>query len=157
MSASVDEQWMRRALELAAHAEAAGEVPVGAILVRDNEILGEGWNCPIGQSDPSAHAEIRALRAAGVATGNYRLIDTTLYVTMEPCAMCAGALVLSRVDRLVFGARDPKAGFCGSLGNLVADSRLNHRLQVSEGVGSEEAARLLRAFFARLRERRTVL
>lgn len=147
MSASVDEQWMRRALELATHAEAAGEVPVGALLVRHNQILGEGWNCPIGQSDPSAHAEIRALRAAGVATGNYRLIDTTLYVTMEPCAMCAGALVHARVSRLVFGAADSRAGAAGSSFDIVRSPQLNHRLEVVGGVLESDCRELVQAFF----------
>ena len=147
MSSPADEQWMRRALELAARAEAAGEVPVGAILVRDKEILGEGWNCPIGQSDPSAHAEIRALRAAGVATGNYRLIGTTLYVTMEPCAMCAGALVHARVSRLVFGAADSRAGAAGSVFDIVRSPQLNHRLEVVGGVLESDCRELVQAFF----------
>lgn len=147
MSSPADEQWMRRALELAARAEAAGEVPVGAILVRDDEILGEGWNCPIGESDPSAHAEIRALRAAGISAGNYRLVGTTLYVTMEPCAMCAGALVHARVSRLVFGAADSRAGAAGSVFDIVRSPQLNHRLEVVGGVLESGCRELVQAFF----------
>jgi len=152
-----DAAWMEEALAEARRAAELGEVPVGAVVVMGGEIVGRGHNRREVDGDPLAHAEMLALRQASAAVGGWRLEGATLYVTLEPCAMCAGALVLSRVDRLVFGARDPKAGFCGSLGNLVADSRLNHRLQVSEGVGGEEAARLLRAFFARLRESRAVL
>ena len=148
---------MEEALTEARRAAELGEVPVGAVVVKGGEIVGRGHNRREVDRDPLAHAEMLALRQAAAAVGGWRLDGATLYVTLEPCAMCAGALVLSRVDRLVFGARDPKAGFCGSLGNLVADSRLNHRPQVSEGVGSGEAARLLRNFFARLRERRAVL
>jgi len=148
---------MEEALTEARRAAELGEVPVGAVVVKDGEIVGRAHNRREVDGDPLAHAEMLALRQASTAIGGWRLDGATLYVTLEPCAMCAGALVLSRVDRLVFGARDPKAGFCGSLGNLVADARLNHRPQVSEGVGGEEAARLLRTFFARLRERRAVL
>ena len=152
-----DAAWMQEALAEARRAAELGEVPVGAVVVKGGEIVGRGHNRREVDGDPLAHAEMLALRQASCAVGGWRLDGATLYVTLEPCAMCAGALVLSRVDRLVFGARDLKAGFCGSLGNLVADRRLNHRLQVSEGVGSKEAAELLRAFFARLRERRAVL
>jgi tRNA(adenine34) deaminase len=152
-----DAAWMEKALAEARRAAELGEVPVGAVVVKDGAIVGRGHNRREVDGDPLAHAEMLALRQASIAVGGWRLEGATLYVTLEPCAMCAGALVLSRVDRLVFGARDPKAGFCGSLGNLVADSRLNHRLQVDEGVCGEEAAELLRAFFARLRKRRTVL
>ncbi len=148
---------MEEALVEARRAAELGEVPVGAVVVRGGEIVGRGHNRREVDGDPLAHAEMLALREAAAATGGWRLDGATLYVTLEPCAMCAGALVLSRVDRLVFAARDPKAGFCGSLGNLVADPRLNHRLEVAEGVGGEEAALLLRGFFARLRERRAVL
>jgi len=138
---------MRRALELAAVAEAAGEVPVGALLIRGEEALAEGWNCPIGESDPTAHAEIRALRAAGAALGNYRLPGTTLYVTMEPCPMCAGALVHARVGRLVFGAPDPRAGAAGTVFDLVRSTELNHRLDVIGGVLEPECRELVQAFF----------
>lgn len=138
---------MSRALELAARAEAAGEVPVGAVLVRGDEVLGEGWNSPIGASDPTAHAEIRALRAAGAAIGNYRLPGSTLYVTMEPCPMCAGALVHARVDRLVFGAADARAGAAGSVFDIVRSSHLNHRLEVCGGVLEAPCRNRLQAFF----------
>jgi tRNA(adenine34) deaminase len=148
-----DEDWMRRALELAGRAEAEGEVPVGALLVRDGEILGEGWNRPIGACDPTAHAEVEALRAAARAVGNYRLPGTTLYVTLEPCAMCAGAIILARVDRLVFGARDRKGGTAGSVFDLLGSDRLNHRVRVTGEVLAEPAAQRLQAFF---RARRSI-
>jgi tRNA(adenine34) deaminase len=152
-----DAAWMEEALSEARRAAELGEVPVGAVVVKGDVVIGRGHNRREVDGDPLAHAEMFALREAAAAVGGWRLDGATLYVTLEPCAMCAGALVLSRVDRLVFGARDPKAGFCGSLGNLVADARLNHRLEVSEGVGREKAARLLRTFFTRLRESRAVL
>ena len=138
---------MGEALALARAAGARGEVPVGAIVVRDGAIVGRGGNAPIEASDPTAHAEIAALRDAGRALGNYRLPGCELYVTLEPCAMCAGALVLSRIDRLVFGAPDPKAGFVGSLGDLVRDERLNHAVEVTSGVLAEACGEELRAFF----------
>jgi tRNA(adenine34) deaminase len=138
---------MRRALELARHAETLGEVPVGAVVVHDAEIIGEGWNQPITSNDPTAHAEIMALRAAAQRARNYRLTDTTLYVTLEPCAMCAGAIVHARIGRVVFGAPDPKAGAGGSVFNLLANERLNHRASVQGGVLAEESARLLQGFF----------
>ena len=134
---------MSRALELAAAAEAAGEVPVGAVIVKDGEIIAEGWNRPIGTCDPTAHAEIIALRAAGAALGTYRLTDTTLYVTLEPCPMCAGAMVHARVRRLVFGATDPRAGAAGTVFNVVQHPALNHRLESlgrSDGGGVRRAA-----------------
>jgi tRNA(adenine34) deaminase len=144
---------MRRALDLAERAAAEGEVPVGAVLVRDGEIIGEGWNCPIGTHDPSAHAEIQALRDAGARVGNYRLPDTTLYVTLEPCPMCAAALVHARVRRVVYGAADPKGGACGSVFDLLpSDARFNHATQVTGRVLAEECSERLRAFF---RERRS--
>ncbi len=148
---------MEQALALARRAAELGEVPVGAVVVRGGEIVGRGHNRREADGDPLAHAELVALRQAAAAVGGWRLAGTTMYVTLEPCAMCAGALVLARVERLVFGARDPKAGFCGSLGNLVADQRLNHRLEVTEGVSAEESSRMLRRFFAALRERPAVL
>ncbi len=138
---------MRRALELASCAEARGEVPVGAVLVRDGEVLGEGWNRPIGAHDPSAHAEIITLRAAAKAIGNYRLLDTTLYVTLEPCVMCAGAIMHARVARVVYAATDPKAGAAGSVFDVLGSERLNHRLQYEGGLLAEEAGAQLRAFF----------
>ena len=146
-----DEKFMREALKLARQAEAAGEVPVGAVLVKDGAVVATGWNHPIGAHDPTAHAEMVTLRAAARALGNYRLNDTTLYVTLEPCAMCAGALVHARVQRLVYGAADPKAGAAGSVFNLVRSDALNHRLEVEGGVLAEECGELLRAFFSRRR------
>lgn len=142
---------MRAALELADEADRMREVPVGAVVVQGGQIVGCGANGPKRAHDPSAHAEILALRQAAGKLGNYRLPDCTVYATLEPCAMCAGALVNSRVERLVFAAPDPKGGFCGSLGDLVRDARLNHRLEVRAGVGGERSAALLRRFFARLR------
>ena len=142
---------MREALLEAARAAAAGDVPVGAVVVRDGEAIGRGHNRREADGDPLAHAELLALRQAAGATAGWRLLDATLYVTLEPCAMCAGALVNSRVSRLVYGAADPKAGFCGSLGDLTRDARLNHRLTVTAGVLAEECGDLLRSFFAALR------
>lgn len=142
-----DETWMRYALTLAAKAAAQGEVPVGAVIIRDGVVLGEGWNQPITLHDPSAHAEMLAMRAAGVAAGNYRLPDTTLYVTLEPCPMCVGAMIHARIARVVFGAFDPKTGAAGSAFDLLTDQRHNHRVSVSGGVLSEECAETLRAFF----------
>lgn len=144
---AADADFMRRALALAQHAGAAGEVPVGAVVVQGGEIIGEGWNQPIRAHDPSAHAEIVALRAAAMQRRNYRLTDTTLYVTLEPCAMCAGAIVQARVARVVFGASDPKAGAGGSVFNLLASDKLNHRAQIEGGVMAEECAEMLRRFF----------
>ena len=138
---------MRRALELARQAEIAGEVPVGAVIVRDDVIIAEGWNQPIGARDPSAHAEMIALRAAGQVLSSYRLLDTTLYVTLEPCAMCAGAMVHARVRRLVFGAADPRAGAAGSVFNVVQHPALNHRVEFTPRVLAEECGALLREFF----------
>jgi len=142
-----DEHWMRRALELAEQAGAAGEVPVGALLVRDGEVLAEGRNRSVEDADPTAHAEVVALRAAARAQGDWRILGATLYVTLEPCTMCAGAIVLGRVPRVVFGATDPKAGMGGSLGNLLQDPRLNHRCEVRSGVLAEESSVLLKSFF----------
>ena len=144
---AADGAWMTRALELAAAAAEAGEVPVGAVIVRDGRALGEGANRTISDADPTAHAEVVAIRAAARANGDWRLTETTLYVSLEPCAMCAGATVLARIPRVVFGARDPKAGMVVSLGNLLQDTRLNHRCVVHGGVGADRSADLLRAFF----------
>jgi tRNA(adenine34) deaminase len=144
----VDRRFMRRALELAREAVEAGEVPVGAVLVMDGEIVAEGSNRPIGLNDPTAHAEIIALRQAGVVMANYRLLDTTLYVTLEPCAMCASAMVHARVKRLVFGAVDPRAGAAGSVFNIVDHAALNHRMEVTGGICAEEAGAVLKEFFA---------
>lgn len=139
---------MRQALGLAARAAAAGEVPVGALLVRDGEVLGEGWNRPILAHDATAHAEIQALRAAGRRVGNYRLPGTILYVTLEPCVMCAGAIIHARVGEVVYGAADPKAGACGSVFDLLpSDGRFNHRTRCRGGILAEECGDILRAFF----------
>ena len=146
-----DERVMREALALARQAQAAGEVPVGAVLVKDGAVVGSGWNHPIGTQDPTAHAEIAALRTAARALGNYRLMDTTIYVTLEPCSMCAGALVHARVKRLVYGAADPKAGAAGSVFDIVRTPALNHRLEVDGGVLADECAMLLKGFFAQRR------
>ena len=143
----LDLQFMRRALELARQAETAGEVPVGAVIVHDGEILAEGFNRPISTHDPTAHAEMVALRAAAARIDNYRLTGTTLYVTLEPCAMCAGAMVHARVERLVYAATDPRAGAAGSVFNVVQNPALNHRLQVVPGVLADECGALLRDFF----------
>ena len=143
-----DVDWMRRALALAARAEAEGEVPVGAIVVRGEAVLGEGWNRPIGSHDPTAHAEMLALRAAAAAAGDYRLGGAALYVTLEPCPMCAAAIAHARIARLVFGAWDPRQGAAGSVFNLVAADAMNHRVDSYGGVLSEECGTLLRRFFA---------
>ena len=145
---------MRLALDEAEAAGKLGEVPVGAVIIREGIVVGKGFNRREGENDPLAHAEILAIQEAARSIGHWRLVGCTIYVTLEPCAMCAGALVNSRIERLVFGARDPKAGFCGSLGNLAQDPRLNHRLEVREGVLQAESSGLLKAFFARLRQAR---
>lgn len=145
---AIDARFMSRALELAREAERAGEVPVGAVIVKDGMIVGEGWNRPISTNDPTAHAEIIALRSAAQHLGSYRLLDTTLYVTLEPCAMCAGAMVHSRVKRLVYAASDPRAGAAGSVFNIVQHSALNHRLECDGGVMADECSAMLRAFFS---------
>jgi len=144
---AADAHWMTHAMTLARRAEAQGEVPVGAVVVRDGTILGEGWNQPIGLHDPSAHAEMIALREAAARAGNYRLPGTTLYVTLEPCVMCAGAIVHARVSRLVFAADDPKAGAVHSCYDVIAAPRLNHRVEWQGGVLAEPAGSLLRDFF----------
>jgi tRNA(adenine34) deaminase len=146
--ATPDEMYMRRAIELARQAEAAGEVPVGALIVRNGEVIAEGFNRPISTHDPTAHAEMVALRAAAARSDSYRLTGSTLYVTLEPCAMCAGAMVHARVERLVYGAPDPRAGAAGSIFNVVRTPELNHRLDVDGGVLGDECATLLRVFFA---------
>lgn len=146
-----DKPWMRHALELARRAEQAGEVPVGAVLVKDGIAIAEGWNCPVSTNDPTAHAEMIALRAGGLALGNYRLLDSTLYVTLEPCAMCMTAIVHARVKRLVFGAYDPKRGaVCNAL-RLAEAEFLNHKVEWLGGVLEEECSALLREFFRRRR------
>jgi tRNA(adenine34) deaminase len=143
-----DRRLMRCALDLAQNARLAGEVPIGAVLAVDGAVIGEGYNRPISDHDPTAHAEIQALRAAAQRLGNYRLPGSVLYVTLEPCAMCAGALMHARVARVVFGAPDLRTGACGSVVNLFAEPRLNHHARVQGGVLAEECGALLRAFFA---------
>jgi tRNA(Arg) A34 adenosine deaminase TadA len=142
-----DDEFMRLALDEAARAAERGEVPVGAVVVLDGEVVGTGHNCPIASRDPTAHAEIQALRAAAARVGNYRLDGVDLYVTVEPCLMCVGAAVHARVRRLVFGAREPKAGAVRSTMEAFAHGALNHRVEVVEGVGAQEASRLMQAFF----------
>lgn len=146
-----DLQAMQAALAEARMAAAAGEVPLGAVMVYQGEIIARAQNCVIRHVDPTAHAEIVALRAAATALGNYRLAGCTLYVTLEPCAMCAGAMIHARLDRLVYGAGDPKAGACGSVLSVLNHPQLNHQMKAEQGIGAEESAELLRGFF---RERR---
>jgi tRNA(adenine34) deaminase len=143
-----DERWMREAIALARMAQARGEVPVGALVVAAGAIIGRGGNAPIVANDPTAHAEIGALRSAGAALGNYRLPDCELFVTLEPCAMCAGAILHARIGRVVFGARDPKTGACGSVIDLFAEPRLNHHTSVRGEVLAAECGKLLSDFFA---------
>lgn len=150
-----DETFMREALNLAQAAWAAGEVPVGAIVVQDSVIIGRGFNRPISGHDPSAHAEIQALRDAAQRLGNYRLPGCTLYVTLEPCAMCAGAILHARIARVVYGARDPKTGAHGSVINLFAEPKLNFHAEVSPGVLAEECGKMLSNFFAERRQEKT--
>jgi tRNA(adenine34) deaminase len=148
-----DSVWMREALAEARRAAEIGDVPIGAVVVRGGEVIGRGYNRREADRDPLAHAELLAIRGAARQMGGWRLTGCTLYSTLEPCPMCAGALVNSRIERLVYGAADPKAGWCGTLGNLVQDPRLNHRLEVIAGVLAEESTALLRGFFASLRRR----
>ena len=143
-----DLEYMRAALVLAEEGKRVGEVPVGAVVVADGAIVGRGFNAPISRHDPTGHAEIAALREAAQALGNYRLPECDLYVTLEPCAMCAGAIMYARIRRLVFGARDPKTGACGSVVDLFADPRLNHHTTAAGGVLAEECGTLLSSFFA---------
>jgi tRNA(adenine34) deaminase len=149
--AALDRGWMQRAIALAQTAGNEGEVPVGALLVAGDRVLGEGYNRPIGACDPTAHAEIVALRAAAAGAQNYRLPGSTLYVTLEPCAMCAGAIVQARVARVVFGARDPRAGAAGSVFQVLGEARLNHRPAVTEGLLAERCGELLTDFFRQRR------
>ena len=143
-----DEQWMQRALGLAKQGEATGEVPVGAMLVKDNQLIAEDYNQPITRCDPTAHAEILVLRAAAKILNNYRLLNTTLYVTLEPCAMCAMAIIHARVQRVVFGAYDPKTGAAGSKLSILGTDALNHKVEVIGGVLEQEAGNLLKQFFS---------
>ncbi|MBE0625027.1 MAG: tRNA adenosine(34) deaminase TadA [Burkholderiales bacterium] len=150
---TAEQHFMLAALVQARAAQAAGEVPVGAVIVKDGGIIGSGYNAPIGRHDPTGHAEILALRDAAARLGNYRLPGCELYVTLEPCAMCVGAILHARIARLVYGAADPKTGACGSVLDLFADARLNHHATVTPGVMAEECAALLRGFFAARRTR----
>jgi tRNA(adenine34) deaminase len=150
-SGDPDDRLMRLALEEARAAAAGGDVPVGAVVARGDEVVARAGNAREREQDPTAHAEILALRQAAQAAGSWHLEGCTLYVTLEPCAMCAGALVLARIDRLVLGAADPKGGFAGSLGDIVRDGRLNHEVEVTVGVLAEECGEVLRAFFAERR------
>ncbi len=147
MQAELDRQFMQQALDQAKLAAVAGEVPVGAVLVRDGQVISTGFNQPISNSDPSAHAEMMTLRAAALEESNYRLPGTTLYVTLEPCTMCAGAMLHARVDRVVFGATDPKTGAAGSVLNVFSEKQINHQTQVEGGIMSEECGQILRNFF----------
>lgn len=149
----IDERYMRQALALAGDAQAGDEVPVGAVLVRDDKVIGRGYNRPIATCDPTAHAEVQALRHAGMLEQQYRFIGSTLYVTLEPCAMCAGAIIHARVARVVFGAPDPKSGAAGSVLDVFGCEALNHHVEVDGGVLAEPCGDLLRAFF-RARRRR---
>lgn len=148
-----DEFYMREAMSLARAAECLGEVPVGAVVVRDGEIVGRGFNTPIGDDDPTAHAEIAAIRAAARALGNYRLPGCTLFVTIEPCAMCAGAILHARIARVVYGARDAKTGVHGSVVDLFAVERLNHHATVEGGVLADECSKMMSNFFAARRRK----
>lgn len=148
---SLDLFWMQRALELAEKAQSLGEVPIGAVLVKDDQIIGEGYNSPIGQHDPTAHAEIMALRDAAQRIGNYRLLNTTLYVTVEPCVMCAGALIHARVKEVVFGATEPRTGAVGSVFDILQSNTLNHRVDVRGGIMADECAALMQQFFKQRR------
>lgn len=152
---NLDIDFMHAALELAVHAEKAGEVPVGAVVVKNGAIIGQGYNRPISTADPTAHAEIMALRDAAKYLGNYRLTDCALYVTLEPCVMCLGAMFHARIARLIYGAPDPKTGACGSVIDLAAELRLNHHMQLTRGILAEEGGRKLKQFFAGRRRTRT--
>ncbi len=152
-----DEKWMRVAIALASEAEALGEVPVGAVLVKDDKLIASGFNLSITKHDPSAHAEMQCIRAAGKILHNYRMLGATLYVTLEPCPMCAGAMIHSRIERVVFGAKDLKTGAAGSVINLLQDSHFNHQLTVDSGILAEECASQLSQFFKRRRDEKKAL
>jgi len=141
------DKWMQRAFDLAIKAEALDEVPVGAVIVYEDNIIGEGWNQPISSNDPTAHAEIMALRDAGNKIGNYRLPNATIYVTLEPCTMCAGAIIHARLAKLVYAVDDPKTGACGSVFNLLQTEELNHKVEIEKGVMEEECRSLIQSFF----------
>ncbi|MDO5054992.1 tRNA adenosine(34) deaminase TadA [Pasteurella oralis] len=158
MRSELDKKWMQHALTLADNAEALGEIPVGAVLVDDEDnIIGEGWNLSITDSDPTAHAEIVALRQGGKSLQNYRLLNTTLYVTLEPCTMCAGAILHSRIKRLVFGASDYKTGAVGSRFHFFDDYKMNHSIEITSGVLQEECSQKLSTFFQKRREQKKVI
>ena len=144
---NTDIKWMEKALELARKAEAAGEVPVGAVLIKDNELIAEGWNQPISSHDATSHAEIMAMRAAGKKLNNYRLVDTTMYVTLEPCSMCVGAMIHARVSKVVYGAAEPRTGALGGAFDLLAANQHNHVFEVESGMLAEESKILLQNFF----------
>jgi tRNA(adenine34) deaminase len=146
-----DQDYMRMAIALAEEAASLGEVPVGAIVVKNGEVIGRGRNAPISLNDPTAHAEIQAMREAAKHLGNYRLVDCTLYVTLEPCAMCSGAIQHARISRLVYGASDPKTGCCGSVINLMVENKLNHHCEVTSNVIADECGSLLSSFFRKRR------
>ena len=150
---TTDTEYMQIALDLARQAALNGEVPVGAIIVKDGLIIGSGSNAPIGLHDPTAHAEIQAMRQAAACIGNYRLIDCTLYVTLEPCAMCSGAMQHARIAKLVYGASDPKTGACGSVIDLMSEQKLNHHTEVVGGVMAEECGAVLTEFFKQRRSK----
>lgn len=152
-----DQYWMCQALRLALRAQEEGEVPVGALLVLDNQVIGECWNRPIGRHDPTAHAEIMALRQGGAVLQNYRLLNATLYVTLEPCVMCAGAMVHSRIRRLVYGAADEKTGAVGSLMDILRHPGMNHQVEIASGVLADECAAMLSHFFRLRREQKKAL
>ncbi|MDX8000425.1 tRNA adenosine(34) deaminase TadA [Xenorhabdus sp. Reich] len=152
-----DEYWMRRAMELAVQAQAKGEIPVGAVLVANNSVIAEGFNLPITDHDPTAHAEIIALRQGGSQLQNYRLLNTTLYVTLEPCVMCAGAMIHSRIQRLVYGASDMKTGAAGSLIDILRHPGMNHQIEITGGVLAEECSAMLSSFFKQRREQHKAL
>ncbi|WP_134702856.1 tRNA adenosine(34) deaminase TadA [Ammoniphilus sp. YIM 78166] len=149
-----DEKYMLLALEEAEKAEAIGEVPIGAVIVRDGEVIGRGYNLRESTKDPTAHAELIAIKRASERLGGWRLLNSTLYVTLEPCPMCAGAIVQSRLDRVVYGVSDPKAGCAGTLMNLLQEERFNHQVQVSSGVLAEKCSGILKSFFQELRRKK---
>ena len=153
MSTDTDQKWMEKALELARKAEAAGEVPVGAVLVKDDQLIAEGWNQPITSHDATSHAEIMAMRDAGKILNNYRLIDTTIYVTLEPCSMCVGAMIHARVSRVVYGASEPRTGALGGAFNLLEANDHNHNFDVTSGVLAEESREMLQGFFQSRRKK----
>ena len=152
-----DQHWMACAMELAAKGAEAGEVPVGAVIVHEDKIIGQGWNAPITNNDPTAHAEITALREAATTLGNYRLSECTLYVTLEPCTMCAGSLIHSRIDRLVYGTTEPKAGAIVSMSQVLQQPQMNHQIEVTGGILAEECSQQLSAFFRQRRAAKKAL